>query len=166
MTGPLLSISCRIHRKIWHDLQIRATNTNVDDGADLLAGVTLPLAAADLLGELLHVVQDFVDILDDTLAIDLHWLVGGIAEGNMVDSAVLGEVDLVASEHVITELLEARLFCELDKKLQGLLGNEVLGEVEQDLRVLCIVLKGAAKLFESLRHVSITWVRILRRCLT
>jgi glucose-6-phosphate isomerase len=33
-------------------LQIRTTNTNVDDGVDLLAGVTLPLAAADLLGEL------------------------------------------------------------------------------------------------------------------
>jgi hypothetical protein len=29
-------------------LQIRTTNTNVDDGVDLLAGVTLPLAAADL----------------------------------------------------------------------------------------------------------------------
>jgi len=68
----------------------------------------------------------------------------------MVDGAVLGEVDLLTSEHVIPELLEAGLFRELDEKLQRLLGDEVLGEVEKNLRVLGIVLEGATELFESL----------------
>jgi hypothetical protein len=72
----------------------------------------------------------------------------------MVDGAVLSEVDLLTSEHVIAELLEASLFCELDEKLQRLLGDEVLGEVEQDLGVLGVVLESTAELLESLLLVS------------
>ena len=131
MTGPLSAVSnlgpiaCRSH------IQVGATNTNVDNGADLLAGVSLPLATADLLAELLHVLEHFVDALDDALAVDLHWLVGCVAERDVVDSTLLGEVDLLAREHVIAELLEASLFRELNEQLDGLLGDEVLGEVEQ-----------------------------------
>jgi hypothetical protein len=73
----------------------------------------------------------------------------------MVDGAVLGEVDLLTSEHVVAELLEASLFRELDEKLQCLVGDEVLGEVEQDLGILGIVLESAAELLESLHMVSI-----------
>jgi hypothetical protein len=72
----------------------------------------------------------------------------------MVHGAVLGEIDFLTSEHVVTELLEASLFCELDEKLQGLLCDKVLGEVEQDLGVLGIVLEGTAELLESLHCLS------------
>lgn len=72
----------------------------------------------------------------------------------MVDGTVLSEVDLLTSEHVIAKLLEASLFCKLDKKLQSLLSDEVLGKVEQDLGVLGIVLESTAKLLESLQFVS------------
>lgn len=99
-------------------------------------------------------VKDRIDVLDDALAIDLHLLVGGVAESDMVDGAVLSEVDLLTREHVIAELLEASLFCELDEKLQCLLSDEVLGEVEQDLGVLGIVLESTAELLESLRSLS------------
>jgi hypothetical protein len=108
------------------NVQVGTTDADVDDGVDLLASVSLPLAAADLLAELLHVVEHFVDAPDDALAIDLHLLVGGVAESDMVDGAVLGEVDLLTTEHVIAELLEASLFCKLDEELQSLLGDEVL----------------------------------------
>lgn len=112
-------------------LQIGTTDTNVDNGVDLLAGVSFPRAAADLLAELLHVLEHFVDAFDNALSINLHGLVRGIAESDMVDCALLGEVDLLAGEHVIAELLEASLLRELDKELQGLLGDEVLGEIKQ-----------------------------------
>jgi hypothetical protein len=139
---------------VRNHLQIGATNTNVDDGVNPLACVTLPLAAANLLGELLDVLEDFVDALDDAVAIDLHLLVGGVAESYMVDCAVLGEVDLLTSEHVIAKLLNAGLLGELDKELHGLLSDEVLGEVEQDLGSLGIVLEGVAELLEPLQQ---TW---------
>lgn len=133
------------------DLQVRATDTDVDDGVDLLAGVTLPLAAADLLGELLHVLQHGVDILDDALAIDLHGLVGDIAESNVVDGTVLGEVDGLALEHGITQLLDIGLLGQLDQERQGLLGQEVLGEIEEDVRVVDSVGEGPAEPLEALR---------------
>jgi len=131
MTGPLSIVSNLDRLLCEQHIQIRTTDTNVDNGVDLLASVSLPLAAADLLAELLHVVEHLVDALDDALAIDLHWLIGCVAEGDMVDGALLSEVDLLTSEHVIAELLEASLLCELDEELQCLLGDKVLGEVEQ-----------------------------------
>jgi hypothetical protein len=100
------------------------------------------------------VVEHLVDIPDDALAINLHLLVGSVAESDMVDGAVLGEVDLLTSEHVITELLEASLFREIDEKLQCLLCDEVLGKVKQDLGVLGIVLESTAELLEALYMVS------------
>ena len=131
-------------------LQIGTTDTNVDDGVDLLAGVTLPLAAADLLGELLHVLQDGVNILNHALAIDLHGLVGNIAQSSVVDSTILGEVDVLTTEHSITELLNVSLLGELDQKRDSLLGQEVLGEIEENLRVVYSVDELVAEVLEAL----------------
>jgi hypothetical protein len=134
-----------------HDgAKVRSTNTNVDNGVDGLAGVTLPLTRANLLGELLHVVQHAVDLLDYALAVDLHGLVGGVAQGHMVDGASLCEVDLLALEHVIAELLDLCLLGKLDQQLEGLLGDEVLGEIEKDIVAIGLVLEGVAEFVEAL----------------
>ena len=114
-------------------LQIRTADANVDDGGQLLSGETLPLATSDLLGELLHVLQDVVDTAlggHDILTVDLHVPATDIAQGGMVNGAVLGEVDLLAGEHSIALLLKAGLLSQLDEKVDGLLGDEVLAEVE------------------------------------
>lgn len=130
--------------------EVRAANADVDNGVDGLAAVTLPLTRADLLGELLHVVQHAVDLLDHTLTVDLHGLVGGVAESHVVDSAALCEVDLLALEHVIAELLDLCLLGELDEKGEGLLGDEVLGVVEDDVVAVSLVLEDMAELVEAL----------------
>lgn len=95
--------------------------------------------------------EDRVDVLDDALAVDLHGLIGDIAESGVVDSTVLGEVDVLTLEHVITQLLNVGLLGQLDQEREGLLGQEVLGEVEEDLRVVDGVVEGAAELLEALR---------------
>ena len=134
-----------------HDrAEVRATNADVDNGVDGLASVTLPLTRADLLGEGLHVIQHAVDLLDYALAVDLHGLVGGVAQGHVVDGASLCEVDLLALEHVIAKLLNLCLLGKLDKQGEGLLGDEVLGEVEEDLVAISLVLEGVAELVEAL----------------
>ena len=132
-------------------LQVGTANADVDDGVNLLAGVALPLAAADLLGEFLDVLENVVDALDNALAVDLHLLVGGVAKSNVVDGAVFCEVDLLTSEHVIAELLETSLLGKLDEELHSLLSDEVLREVEEDLRTLGIVLEDVAELLEALQ---------------
>jgi len=131
-------------------LQIGSTNTNIDDVLDGLAGVTLPLTTPDLLGEFLHVLEDLVDTLNNALSVDLHWPVLGIAESDVVNGALLGEVDLVAIEHVITKFLQLGLLSQFHEKLQCLIGDEVLGEVEDGLGLVGLVVESARELFKSL----------------
>lgn len=134
-----------------HDrTEVRATNTNVDDRLDPLASVTLPFTAPDLLGELLHVLEHRVDFLDDALAVHLHGLVGDIAQSNVVDGTVLGEVDGVPTEHVIAKLLQVSLLGQLDQEAQSVFGEEVLGEVKEDLGVVNGVDESAGELLEAL----------------
>ena len=132
------------------DSQVGATNADVDDGVDLLATVTLPLAAADLLGELLHVLKHGVDVLNDALAIDMHGLVGDVAQSDMVDGPVFGEVDVLALEHGIAELLHLGFLGQFDQQGQGVLREEILRVVEKDIRVIHRVGKRAAELVEAL----------------
>lgn len=122
------------------DLQIRTTNTNIDNGSQLLASVALPLAAADQPAEFLHVREDVIDTaLDahDILAINLH--VPGLAletnvpQRSVVDSTLLGEVDLLTAKHGLTLLLHASLLGKLGQQVEGAIGEEVLGEVEEDV---------------------------------
>lgn len=136
-----------------HDLQVRATNTNVDNVGQLLAGETLPLAASNLLRELLHVVKDFVDtagVVHDILAVDLHLPAADISQGGVVDGTVLCEVDSLASEEGITLLLEASLLGQLDQQVNGLGGDQVLAEVEEDIGLGRRVLEGLGELGEAL----------------
>jgi hypothetical protein len=144
-----------LHAKLVVDnLQVGTTDTNINNSIDLLAGVTLPFAAADLLAELLHVVEHLVDALDNALAINLHGLIGGVAESNVVDRALLSEVDLLTREHVIAKLLEACLLRELNEELNCLISDKVLGEVEQGFRAVGFVLEGVAELLKSLEEFS------------
>lgn len=131
-------------------IQIRASDTDVDDGLDLFASVSLPFATSHLFRELLHVLEDGVDFLDDTLAIDLHGLVGNIAQGDVVDRTVLCEVDGFSLEHSIAKLLQFCLLSEIHKKRKGLISDEVFGEVKQDLRLIRRVGKGTSELLETL----------------
>ena len=116
--------------------QVRTTNTNVDNGVDLLARVSLPFAASDLVGELLHVLIDAAHLLHHALAVDLHRQFGDIAESNVVDGAVLGEVDGLTLEHLVTEALEVGLFGQRNEVCECVLGDEVLGKVEQDFGIV------------------------------
>ena len=53
--------------------EIRATNADVDDVSDGLPGEALPLTGNDLVAELLHVVEDRVDLRGDVLPVDDDW---------------------------------------------------------------------------------------------
>ena len=118
------------------NLQIGTSNTDVDNGSQLLASVTLPFTAADLFGELLHVLQHTVNtplIIHDINAIDLHIPAAHVPQRSVIHGTSLGEVDLLARKHGITLLLDAGLLGELDEQVEGLIGQEVLAKVEEDV---------------------------------
>src|ERR1700753_2395273 len=80
-------------------------------------------------------VQDALNIFNYRLVINLHRAFTSVSESNMIDGAVFREVDLFASEHSIPKLLKISLFSEIDKKLESLFSQEVLGEVKEDLAI-------------------------------
>lgn len=120
----------------YHDLQVGTSNTDVDNGSKLLSSEALPLSAADLLGELLHMLQNIVDTaldIHDILAINLHVPAADISQGRVIDSSVLGEVDLLAGEQSIALLLDTSLLGELNQQVERLLGDKVLAEIKQNV---------------------------------
>ena len=97
-------------RLVGHDgAEVRAADADVDDVADGLAGVALPRAGADAVGERSHLVQHRVDAGDDVFSVDENALGFGRAQGDVQDGAVLGDVDLVAAEHGFDAVAQAGL---------------------------------------------------------
>jgi len=135
-------------------IQIRTTNTNVDNGSKLLSSVSLPLSTSNLLRKLLHVLKNIIDTtlsVHDINTINLHIPTTNVSESSVVNGAVLGKVDLLASKHGIALLFDASLLSKLDEEIEGLIGEEVFGEIEKDLGADTARLESASKSVETLR---------------
>ena len=118
---------------VHHDrAEVGAADADGDDVLDGLASDALPLAGAHALGEGIHLVEDLVDVGHGVLAVDDEGarLRGRTAQGRVQHGAVLGGVDVVATIHGGSALLEAHGTAEVGKQLDGFVGDEVLGEVE------------------------------------
>ena len=99
---------------------------------DLLAGNALPLTGAHALGESIHAIEDLVHVGDDVLAVndELAFLARRTAQRGVQDGAVLGGVDVLAGEHGVAALLELHLAGKIAQQLDGLIGHQVLGQIE------------------------------------
>ena len=99
---------------------------------DLLTGYALPLTGAHALGEGIHAIEDLVHVGDDILAVndELALLACRTAQCGVQNSAVLGGVDVLAGEHGVAALLELHLAGKIAQQLDGLIGHQVLGQVE------------------------------------
>ena len=118
---------------VSHDrAQIGAADADGHQVLDLLAGNALPLTGAHALGEGIHAVEDLVHVGDDVLAVDdeLALLACRAAQRGVQDSAVLGGVDVLAGEHGVAALLELHLAGKIAQQLDGLIGHQVLRQIE------------------------------------
>ena len=99
---------------------------------NLLAGNALPLTGAHALGEGIHAIEDLVHVGDDILAVndELPLLACRAAKRGVQDGAVLGGVDVLAGEHSVAALLELHLAGKIAQQLDGLIGHQVLGQIE------------------------------------
>ena len=118
-------------RLVGHDRsEVGAADADVDDVLDRLAGVALPLARADPVGEGRHPVEDRVDLGHHVDPVDDEGGVPGHAQRDVQDGAVLRDVDVLAAEHHVPALLEVRLLGQLEEQPHGLVGHAVLRVVE------------------------------------
>ena len=99
---------------------------------DLLAGNALPLTGAHALGKGVHAVEDLVHVGDDVLAVndELAFLACRTAKCGVQNSTVLGGVDVLAGEHGVAALLKLHLAGKIAQQLDGLIGHQVLGQIE------------------------------------
>lgn len=131
-----------------HGSEIRSSDSDVNDGVDALASVSLPLARADLVGELSHVVQYALHLVGASLG-DLE-LAADVPQGDVKDSAVLGGVDVLASEHLVAGFLDVGLLGELQQRSDNLIVDQVLRQIGEDVDVLGGVVVALGELAEAL----------------
>src|SRR5262245_66392877 len=79
--------------------EVGTADADIDDVTDALTGVSLPLTAADAVGEVRHLVEHCVNMRDDVLAIDDNRCSPWCTQGDVQHSAILGDVDFVAPKH-------------------------------------------------------------------
>ena len=81
-----------------------------------LAGVTLPHAAPDAVGEVSHLVEHGVDLGHHVLAINDDGSAFRSAKSDVQDRAIFRDVDFLAAEHGVDALAQAGFLCQLQER--------------------------------------------------
>lgn len=126
----------RLERLVDHDgTEVGTADAHGHDVLDALTRDALPCAGTNLLGKGVHAVEHLVHVGHDILAVDDEraLLARGTAKRGVQHGAVLGCVDVDAREHLVTALLDAHGAAKVGEKLHGLVGDEVLREVEVEV---------------------------------
>lgn len=123
-----------------HGTQVGTTNTDVDNIRNRLASVALPGARPDGLRKLLHVSKYLAHLGHDILAIVIDGLAAQVTQGNVENGTVLGKVDAVTAKHLVAHGLNVGILGEFKQKLEGLVANAVLGEIQKDGNILALEL--------------------------
>ena len=113
--------------------KIGPPDTDVDHVADALAGMAAPLAPANLVGKLAHVLQHRVYLRHHILAIDEDRPVAAIAQGDMQHRAALGVVDHLAAEQARGPFRHLSLIGQLGEQAQCFVCNTMLGKIHQQV---------------------------------
>jgi len=98
-----------------HRTEIRAADADVDDVRDRLAGVALPRAAAQPLGERAHRAEHAIDVGHHIPAVDEDRSIASVAQRGVQHGPALGAVDLGAGKHLVAPALDVLLLRERDQ---------------------------------------------------
>ena len=127
------AIAVIFERLIGHDRpEVGPADADVDDVTDSFAGVAFPLAAADAIGKVGHLVEHSVDLRHDVLAVDEDGRTFRRTERHMQDSAIFRDVDFVAAEHRVDPVAQPGLLGELDEQLEGFVVDAIFRVIEVD----------------------------------
>ncbi len=127
-----LAVAVVFERFVGHDrAEVGASDADVDDVANALAGVAFPVSAADAVGESGHLVEHGVDAGNYILAVDNDGLALRRTQGDVQDRPLFGDVDLFSAKHGVDALPQAGFLGKLEEELARFLGDAVLGVVEK-----------------------------------
>src|SRR5262245_29028412 len=109
-----------------HRTEVGAADADIDDVTDALAGMSLPLTAADAVGEVCHLIEHCMDMWNDVLAVHDDRCPPWRTKGNVQHSAILGDVDLVAAEHRVDALAQTALLGQFGEQPHRFFRDAVL----------------------------------------
>ena len=98
--------------------------------------MTLPLAAAQPIGEIRHLVENLVNVGNDVVAIDPDIRPARRAQRHMEHGAFFRDIDLVAPEHRVDPFAQPAFLGELEQQAHRLVVDPVLRVVEIDAGAL------------------------------
>ena len=137
-----------------HRTEVGTADTDVHHVLDGLAGVALPLAAADEVGKVFHVLENRTDFRHHVLAVDADRIVALVAECSVEHSALFGGVNLFASEVLGAHVVEVGGLEQVLELRHGLVGDDVLGVVQEEAAGFQAELAGAGRVLrEEFLHV-------------
>jgi hypothetical protein len=113
-----------------HRTQVGAADSDIDDIAYALAGVTLPGAAPYTVGEVGHFVEHIVNIGHDIMTVNNDRCLSWRAQRYVKHGPILGTIDFLASEHGVDPRPQTGLFRQLNKELKRLVRNTVFRVIE------------------------------------
>ena len=116
--------------------------------------MAFPLAAADEVGEVFHVLEHGADFGHHVLAVDANRIFALVAERGVEHGAFFGGVNLFATEELRTHVFEIGRLEQVLELSHGLVGDDVLGVVQEKSAGLQAELLGAGRvLSEEFLHV-------------
>jgi hypothetical protein len=116
--------------------EVGTPDADVDDVANALAGVTLPRATPDAVGEVSHLVEHGVDSRDHVLTINDDGSAFRGAQSDVQDGPVFRDVDLLTPEHGVDARAQAGFLRQLQEELEGFVGDAVLRVIQVEARRL------------------------------
>lgn len=103
-----------------HRSEIGATDTDVDDGVDRLASISLPRPIPHRIGELLDMLEDVSDLIHTRL---LGVQLPKPTKSDVQYGTVFGGVDVLSGEHLVAVFLDASLADEIEEGFEDGLGD-------------------------------------------
>jgi hypothetical protein len=94
--------------------------------------VALPLAAADAVRKVGHLVEHGVNLRHDVLAVDDDGCAFWRTQRHVQDGAVFRDVDFLASKHRVDPPAQSGLFGEVDKQLERLVVDAIFRVIQID----------------------------------
>jgi hypothetical protein len=110
--------------------EIGASDADVDDVADRLAGVAFPRPAPDAVGEVGHLVEHGVHLGHHVLAVHDNGCPPRGAQGHVQDGTLLRDVDLLPPEHGVDPRAQAGFLGKLQEEREGFVGDAMLRVIQ------------------------------------
>jgi hypothetical protein len=126
-----------LERLVGHDRpEVGTADADVDHVADAFAGVPLPCAAPDPVGEISHLLQHGVNLGDHVFAVHDEGRRGRRAQSHMQDCTVFRDVDPVTPEHGIDALAKSAFFRQVQEESERFIRDAIFRVIEKDARGL------------------------------